>query len=47
MFIIMNDPLVNIEIDVNPFINIYSDLNVNQVGEYAVMHEHWSVTIVF
>ena len=30
----MNDPLVNIDIDVNLFNNIYPDLNGNQSSEY-------------
>ena len=30
----MNDPLVNIDIDVHLFNNIYPDLNVNQSSEY-------------
>ena len=30
----MNDPLVNIDIDVNLFNNIYPDLNENQSSEY-------------
>ena len=30
----MNDPLVNIDIDVNLFNNIYPDLNGNQRSEY-------------
>ena len=30
----MNDPLVNIDIDVNLFNNIYPDLNINQNSEY-------------
>ena len=30
----MNDPLVNIDIDVNVFNNIYPDLNGNQSSEY-------------
>ena len=30
----MNDPLVNIDIDVNLFNNIYPDLNENQRSEY-------------
>ena len=30
----MNDPLVNIDIDVNLFNNIYPDLNGNQNSEY-------------
>ena len=30
----MNDSLINIEIDVNLFNNIYSDLNGNQSSEY-------------
>ena len=34
LFIIMNDPLVNIGIDVNLFNNIYPDLNGNQTSEY-------------
>ena len=34
LFIIMNDPLVNIDIDVNLFNNMYPDLNGNQSSEY-------------
>ena len=34
LFIIMNDPPVNIDIDVNLFNNIYTDLNANQSNEY-------------
>ena len=34
LFIIVNDPLVNIDIDVNLFNNIYPDLNGNQSSEY-------------
>ena len=34
LFIIMNDPLVNIDIDVNLFNNIYPDINGNQSSEY-------------
>ena len=30
----MNDPLVNIDIDVKLFYNIYPDLNGNQSSEY-------------
>ena len=30
----MNDPLVNMDIDVNLFHNIYPDLNGNQSSEY-------------
>ena len=37
LFIIMNDPLVNIDIDVNLFNNIYPDLNVNQSSEYTMI----------
>ena len=34
LFIIMNDPLVNIDIDVNLFNNMYPDLNGNKSSEY-------------
>ena len=34
LFIIMNDPLINIDIDVNHFNNIYPDLNGNQSSAY-------------
>ena len=34
LFIIMNYPLVNIDIDVDLFNNIYPDLNGNQSSEY-------------
>ena len=37
LFIIMNDPLVNIDIDVNLFNNIYPDLNGNQSSEYQLI----------